>query len=140
MKELHKKDAALQALLPPQRLLPDTVYVPSRFSLPFTGAGRQCCFHTLTKQCVEEKLPQTARAGEGFDELITNYFLVPEGTDESEFYLSVSGLLRACSRKKKSDSFVVMPTFACNADCSYCYEANTSRCTMREETADRAAE
>ncbi|MDO4845911.1 MAG: radical SAM protein [Oscillospiraceae bacterium] len=135
MKEIRKKDPVLERLLPPQTPQTGVLYLPSQFALPFESAGESFCYHTLTGQCLQGALPQSARAGCGFDEWIKALFLVPEGRDECAFYLSVSSLARTFCRKKGSDTFILMPTLGCNAHCGYCYENGMERTSMSDETA-----
>ena len=78
MNVIQSADAELMKLLPPVRLNQGLTYIPSRFSLPFECGGKRYVFSTLTKECAEAALPLSARAGEGYDELIQRYFLVPE--------------------------------------------------------------
>ena len=137
MIELRQPDALLKKLLPPQKLQPDTVYVPSQFSLTFVHNGHHYIFNTLTKQCVNAELPEQCRAGEGFDDLIRNRFLVPQGKDECAFYQSVSTMLRAYSHKNGVKSYTILPTLCCNARCFYCYEEGCQSLTMTQETVEQ---
>lgn len=133
MKEIRKTEYRLKQLLTPQKAEKGIEYVPSQFALPFTHGDRQYVFHTLTKQCVEEALPSFCEAGEGYDELIANYFLVPRGKDENAFYQSILGLMRLFHQEEKKCGFTVLPTFACNARCVYCYQEGTAPVSMTPE-------
>ncbi len=137
MIEIRKPDALLKKLLPSQKPLPDVRYVPSQFALPFVHRNRHYVFHTLTKQCVEAILPEHCSAGEGYDELIEDYFLVPEGKDECGFYQSLSAMMRAYSRKKGEKGYTILPTLCCNARCVYCYEEGRQPLTMSPETVEQ---
>ena len=137
MKEIRKPDAALAKLLPPVRPRPDISYIPSRYALTFGHGGKRYVFHSLTKQCVEGVLPMTAKAGEGWDDLIVARFLVPEDKDECAWYEQVSALMRAYNRKKGIRGYTVLPTFGCNARCVYCYEEGMTPVTMTPETVER---
>ncbi len=137
MIEIRKPDATLMKLLPPVNPQTDIKYIPSQFALTFEHNGRKYVFNTLTKQCVEGALPGNAMAGEGFDELIVNQFLVPENKDECAYYESISALMRAYSRKKDIRGYTILPTFACNARCVYCYEEGMKQVTMSPGIVER---
>lgn len=137
MIEIKKPDAALQKLLPPVSPRPDINYVPSQYALPFAHGGKWYVFHNLTKQCIEGVMPVSARAGEGWDELIAARFLVPEDKDECALYNQVSALLRALNRKKGLTGYTILPTLGCNARCVYCYEAGLEQVAMTPETVEQ---
>lgn len=137
MKEIRKPDAVLARLLPPVSPRPDINYIPSQYALPFAQGGKQYVLHNLTKQCIEGTLPSTAKAGEGWDDLITAHFLVPEDKDECAWYNQISNLVRAYSRKKRIMAYTILPTFGCNARCVYCYEEGVKPVAMTEETAEQ---
>lgn len=100
MIEIRRPDAALIKILPPVKPQPGTKYIPSQFALPFEHNGKRYVFNTLTKQCLETVLPESAAAGEGFDELITAQFLVPENKDECAYYNQISALMRVYGKKE----------------------------------------
>lgn len=137
MHTIHSADPTVAKLIPPGKPSVGVRYIPSLFALPFAHNGKRYAFHTLTKQCVEAILPASAMAGEGYDELIAARFLVPENTDECAFYLSVSQMLRAFHKVQGVPSYTILPTLACNARCTYCYEEGRVPKTMTVETADR---
>ena len=137
MTEIRKPDATLEKFLPHVRLLPDITYVPSQFILPFGHNGKQYVFHNLTKQCIEGTLPKSAQVGEGYDELITARFLVPEGKDECTYYNQISALMRAYTRKRGFREYTILPTLGCNARCIYCYEEGMKQVTMTPETVEQ---
>ena len=138
MKELHKPDAAFARLFLPQKLQPDTCYIPSQFVLPFSHNGRQYAFSTLTKQCLETGLPEKTHVGNGFDPLIKAMFLVPEDRDECAYYEKVSAMMRLYAGKKGISSYTVLPALGCNARCVYCYEEGRRQEKMTPETAGQA--
>ena len=137
MIETCKPDAVLAKLVPPVRPNPRIIYVPSQFSLPFEHQGKGYCFNTLTKQCVEGRLPEAAKAGEGYDEWITGQFLVPADKDECAYYNQISALMRAYSKKKEVRGYTILPTLDCNARCVYCYEEGTKPVSMSSETVEQ---
>ncbi len=137
MIEYQKADAAVARLLSKQTPQAGVLYVPSQFAYPFTSDGKQFLYHTLTKQCVEAILPASCSANEGFDELIQGRFLVPSEQIEYPLYESVSKLLRTLHRKPGYNGYTILPTFACNARCVYCYEAGVEQHAMKPETVDQ---
>ena len=137
MIEIRKPDELLRKLLPKVKPRPGITYIPSRFVLPFAHKGKDYLFHNLTKQCIEGLLPASARAGEGFDELIAAQFLVPEDKDECAYYNQISSLMRAYSRKKGIRGYTILPTLRCNARCVYCYEEGMKQTAMTPETVEQ---
>ena len=138
--EIRKPDKTLAKVLPPVRLLDGVVYVPSQFTLSFAYKGRDFVCNTLTRQCLETKLPGRCRAGEGYDALIRKLFLVPEGKDECGFYNAVVSMLRVFGKKKDSKGYkgyTILPTLACNARCVYCYEEGMKPVTMAPGTVEQ---
>ena len=130
MIEIRKPDATLAKILPPVSPRVGITYIPSRFNLPFEHNGGHYVFNNLTKQCIEGSLPESARAGEGYDELITAMLLVPETKDECAYYNQISSLMRAYRRKKGIRGYTILPTLSCNARCIYCYEEDMRQVTM----------
>ena len=136
--EWNPQDAALSRILPAQEPQVGVTYVPSQFALTFAHNGKQYVFHTLTKQLLEADLPDAAQQSTGNEALIRGLFLVPEGKDECAYYQSVSTLMCVYARKPGSSSYVILPTFGCNARCVYCYEQGQKPVSMSPETADAA--
>ena len=137
MLEIKKPDAALAKLLPPASPRPGIKYISSQYALPFEHGGKRYVFHNLTKQCVEGALPASARAGEGWDELIAARFLVPENKDECAWYNQISALMRAYGKKEGVPTYVILPTLGCNARCVYCFEEGMKPVAMKPETAEQ---
>ena len=135
MKTIHEPDPTLKKMLPGQRLQPESTYIPSQFAFPFAHEGRHYVYNTLTKHCLEAELPAMAAAGKeaDVDALIRDYFLVPEGKDECALYESVSAVMRTCSSRKNIREYTILPTFACNARCIYCYQEGMKPVTMTPE-------
>lgn len=137
MIEIQKPNPVPKMLMSPVRALPGIRYVPSLYAQPFEHEGKKYVFHNMTKQCIEGVLPDSACAGERFDELIEARFLVPEDLDECAYYLHVAALVRAASRKKFINVYTILPTLGCNARCTYCYEEGLPQSAMAPETADQ---
>lgn len=134
MNEIHEFDPILKRILPNRKPCPGVNYIPSQFILSFEREKKHYIYNTLTKQFLEAELPSSAKAGEGYDFLIENMFLVPEDRDECTYYESISSLVRSCFKKTGIQEYIIMPTLACNARCVYCYEAGMDPVTMSPET------
>ncbi len=124
-------------------------YRLSRFVIPFEHSGRPFLFNLLTKQCFG--LDRALEAGCVFSRaaveadpdlktLAEGYFLVPADADENKFYLSLSSALRAYFHRSGYTTYTILPTFACNARCVYCYEEGSVPTNMTEETAERTVD
>lgn len=135
--EIHKMDASLKKLLPPEKIRAGIKYIPSQFALPFEHNEKQYVFNTLTKQCLKTELPESAAAGEEYDPLIEGRFLVPENKDECAYYNSVTSILRTYRRKKGIKTYTILPTLRCNARCTYCYEQGREQGTMTPEIVEQ---
>ena len=138
MRELAKPDGTLKKILPAQKLHPDTEYVRSQFTLPFSHEGRHIVYSTLTRQLWELDQPLGERfmtseieADEDLTTLMKGYFLVPEGKDECAFYEGLSQMLQALKKPKGIRGYTNLPTLACNARCVYCYEESLKLQTDR---------
>lgn len=143
MRELRKQDPALRKILPPGRIDPEKMYIPSRFAFPAEGV----LFHLLTRQMVSlsGKMPGSIVGREllrdpELKQLAEGYFLVPEDKDETGFYLGVYQILHALIRKKGVRSYTILPTSACNARCVYCFEQGRRQVTMTPEILDQTVE
>ena len=137
MIEIRKPDTKLTKILPPVIPSPGITYIPSQFTLPFEHRGKRYVFNVLTKQCIEGSLPASARAQEGYDDLIRAQFLIPDNRDECAYYNQISALMRAYNRKKGIPGYTILPTFACNARCIYCYEEGMKQVTMTPDIVEQ---
>ena len=137
MIEVRSGDENVRKLLPLTQLCTDKQYVPSQFALPFKHHEKDYIFNTLTKQCVVGVLPPFAKAGQEFDDLIDARFLIPVDSDECDLYNSVFSLLKSFYRKKDICSYTILPTTACNARCTYCFEEGREAVSMTPETVEQ---
>lgn len=146
MREFHKADPVLMKLLGPQKRKEDCVYLRSPFVLPAELEGKRYWYSTLTKQGME--LPPDLDPDGRFDSvqiasdpaltrLMEGYFLKPADRDETKLYEGIARMMRVFGAGKGYTSYVILPTMACNARCSYCYEAGSKPVTMSLETADQ---
>lgn len=94
-------------------------------------------YHTLTCCLVwlshEEAANLTSQ-----QELIDNWFLVPEGHDDRKFCEQIRKMAALFLPPAKSiTGYTILTTTGCNARCFYCYEKGTKPITMTSETADK---
>ena len=94
-------------------------------------------YHTLTCSLVlltpDEAADLTAQ-----QELIDNWFLVPESHDDRklcEHIRKMAALFLPPAKHIKG--YTILTTTGCNARCFYCYEKGTKPITMTSETADK---
>ncbi len=137
IKEVFGPDPMLAKILPAVKANPGVNYVPSQYALRFEHRGKRYVSNLLTKQCVEAVLPDSAHAGEDYDELIEAMFLVPEDKDECAFYMSLSAIMRAYQKAEGVRTFTILPTLGCNARCIYCYEEGMKQVTMTPEIVEQ---
>ena len=137
MNEIQKPDKNLIKILPKVNVSDENIYVPSQYVISFDHNGKNYLFNNLTKHIVEGTLPSSAKAGEGYDDLIMAMFLVPEEKDECLYYNSISNLMRTFSYKKGIRSYTILPTLGCNAKCIYCYEEGMKQVTMTPEIVEQ---
>lgn len=146
MFEFHRPDPILIKFLGPQKPKAGAVYVRSPFTLLTRLGGKQYCYSTLTKQGLE--LPpaldpdgrwtaEELTADPDLAELLRGWFLKPADRDETKLYTNIASMMRAFHGGKGLASFVILPTMACNARCSYCYEEGYRPVRMDRETCER---
>ena len=89
-----------------------------------------CCMVLLTN---EEMASLTTQ-----QELIDNWFLVPEGHDDRKLSQQIRQMAQLFKPSSKTISaYTILPTTGCNARCFYCYEKGTTPITMTTETASK---
>ena len=89
-----------------------------------------CCMVLLTN---EEAAHLTAQ-----QELIDNWFLVPEGHDDQKLCEQIRKTGQLFQPPQKSiTGYTLLTTTGCNARCFYCYEKGTKPVTMTAETASK---
>lgn len=89
-----------------------------------------CCMVLLTQEEYEQLTNQ--------QELIDNWFLVPEGHDDRKLCEQIrkTGQLFQTPPKTIKD-YTILTTTGCNARCFYCYEKGTTPVTMTPEIASK---
>ena len=89
-----------------------------------------CCMILLTN---EEAAHLTVQ-----QELIDNWFLVPEGHDDQKLCEQIRKTGQLFQPPQKSiTGYTILTTTGCNARCFYCYEKGTKPVTMTAETASK---
>ena len=89
-----------------------------------------CCMVLLTN---EEAAQLTTQ-----QELINNWFLVPEGHDDCKLCEQIRKTAHLFQSPQKTiTGYTILTTTGCNARCFYCYEKGTTPVTMTAETASK---
>ena len=142
LKELSRPDAMLMNILPRQKIDTEAVYTQSQFVFSHRVDGKLILFNTLTRGVFEidgEYHGQTTGREIADDKdlktLLEGYFLVPESKDECAFYKGLFRIMHSFASVKGIQGYTVLPTFACNARCVYCYEEGMKPKAMTRETA-----
>lgn len=73
------------------------------------------------------------------EDLVREWFLVPEDMEEWKHYEQMEAMLKLAVKPQKESSYVILPTTVCNARCPYCFETGFRRMTMSPETARKTA-
>lgn len=77
-------------------------------------------------------------APEQVEELVRHRFVVPYDYNEAEKYSETVKLVKLMQPEKPGlKTYTILPTTACNARCTYCYEEGYKVSTMSRETADK---
>lgn len=142
---LHPGDGRVRVLLGKQQAPGDGEKIRwSRFAFSMEVDGKRVLFHTMTRRMVvaEPGLSETFSGEEVLKDedlkgLYENWFLVPEGTDESQMYMELKSILVVKEELPKGIThYVILPTTTCNARCFYCFEQGMAYRKMSRETAE----
>ena len=96
-------------------------------------------YHTLTGELLLLADEEELRRRE--DDLISDWFLVPESYDENRYADEIRTIYRMLRpHGSAKTTFTILTTTDCNARCYYCYEMGIRRIPMTEETAYAAAD
>lgn len=145
MRIIDKPTDYFLKIWPEQPIKENTVYRPLKYLRKIKAGDETVVFNILSGEIIllekgEEGLlcPTGDISGENTKLLIKKWFLVPEGTDDSEISDKLTWLienLNSIYTAPRINTFVILPTTDCNARCFYCYELGRSRINMTMETA-----
>lgn len=97
-------------------------------------------YHTLTCCLLLLSSDEVAHLAE-HQELIDNWFLVPEEHDDRRFCQQVRQLASLFKPYGKDIThYTILTTTGCNARCYYCYERGTTPVRMTSETAEKVSQ
>lgn len=132
-----------------QRVRMDQTYRLMKYVLQVAHDGKVLLHNVVTGQLVvldqeEAELVKTmpAKFSSRMEQLVAEYYLVPEDYDEHQQTIQLREILwrmdSAGKNLEKIRRYTILPTTACNARCYYCYEQGLYTETMSEQTADDA--
>ena len=120
---------------------------PSIFTIALKIGKRPIILNTLTGQCIESKYYDWFETKEErvFDEndpemcaLVKRDYIVGMNLDETTRYVNLIKTIRTIEKQKKGyTSYTILPTTACNARCTYCFEEGIQYETMSDETIEQ---
>lgn len=106
-------------------------YVESFYNISVNHNGKIGIFNAATGAvAIMDSDELTSLSPDQMLHLVENGFLIPEGMQEFEYYISKISILK----KKKPDYFTIIPTTACNAKCFYCYEESYCKKTIDDNS------
>lgn len=138
MKTIRPAFATVAGVCGSQKVKANVEYIPSRHCLRVPCQAGELLYHALTGALV--LLPKGLTGESDREELIKNWFLVPEDFDEIRHVDDVKrivAMLKPSVREKTN--FTILTTTDCNARCFYCYELGIRRFPMAEKTAREVA-
>ncbi|MBR6336849.1 MAG: radical SAM protein, partial [Ruminococcus sp.] len=108
----------------------------SVWAVPFERNGKFLMKHTFSGEIVSLSADEY-KDMENIEELRQHRFIVPTDYDEDAKYLETVKLIRLMQPQKPGlKSYTILPTTACNARCTYCYEEGFKVSSMTQETAE----
>ena len=121
-----------------QNRLPGRNYRVSKHCLSIEHEDGMLLYHMLTGSLI--LLSRDESMEDCRDELIRDWFLVPEDFSEKQFSDDIHRILKMMQPAVSARTdFTILTTTDCNARCFYCYEIGIPRISMDEETAAAAA-
>jgi len=144
---LQRPDAKVSIMLGKNKQLTEGDMIrPSIYAIPFALKKRSVIYNSLTQQCIESKYYDWFKNCElkKYDPkdsemrlLVETDYLVPDKCDEATRYDRLINMIRLIEKQKSGyTSYTILPTTACNARCTYCYEAGISYDSMSDEVID----
>lgn len=146
LKTLYAGDHLVQSIIGTKQVKPETVYRWSVFTVPHTFDNQTYLYQNFTKKLIKPEedavnyrqdaryTAQDINENAALQQLVADYFLVPEDTDETKVYENYCKVARALTKKEGYVGFTILPTTSCNARCVYCYEEGIEFVTMNQET------
>ena len=138
MKVIKQPYEKVIAIIKTNRLESENGWRMSLWSVPYDNNGIHLIKNTFSGEIVRLTDEEYA-APENVEELKKHRFIVPVDFDETEKYAETVKLIKLMQPNKKTGlrSYTILPTTACNARCTYCYEEGYATSTMTRETAAR---
>lgn len=142
MKVILDPVPAAQTICAQQKKSENSTYRRTKLCVETDCPEGTLLFHTLTGMLL--LLENQQDADNCRDELIQNWFLVPEDFDEASYadkFFSIFKMLNAGKNNRKNKTtFTIFTTTDCNARCYYCYQVGARRCSMSADTARAVAD
>ena len=145
MRIIDKPTEYFLKIWPEQPIKENTAYRPLKYLRKIKAGDETVVFNILSGEIISLEKGEEGilcSTGDISDEntklLIKKWFLVPEGTDDSEISDKLTWLienLNSIYTAPRINTFVILPTTDCNARCFYCYELGRSRINMTMDTA-----
>lgn len=96
-------------------------------------------YHTLTR-CLVWLCHEEANNLTNQQELIDNWFLVPQEHDDHKFCEQIYQMVRLFQPPAQTiTGYTILPTTGCNARCFYCYQKGTTPVAMTPEIASKVS-
>ena len=110
---------------------------PAQWVVPYSAEGVYLMKNTFSGEVVH-LTEEEFSAPESVEELKKRRFVVPEDYNEAEQYTQTIRLIKLMQRETPGlKTYTILPTTACNARCTYCYEEGFDIITMTPETVER---
>ena len=95
---------------------------PAQWVVPYSAEGVYLMKNTFSGEVVH-LTEEEFSAPESVEELKKRRFVVPEDYNEAEQYTQTIRLIKLMQRETPGlKTYTILPTTACNARCTYCYE------------------
>ncbi len=150
MKTIVEPNKQIDKLWGKQRIKEDDTYRMMRYVLRVDHDDKVLLHNVVTGQLVVldqaesealKKLPVACTPL--IESLVTEHYLVPEGSDEHQQVVNLREILlrlKVAKIPKAIVGYTILPTSGCNARCYYCFEHGVKQLTMTKETADKVVD